>query len=66
MAVYPGMKPMLQFTSLPPPPREKRRRRRKPVRTPEVPKVKSVALGQAGPETEEQENIPGPCLKWVS
>ena len=60
------MKPMLQFTNLPPPPRERRRRRRKPVRTPEVPKVRSVPLAQGGAETDDQENLPRPCLKWVS
>ena len=60
---------MLEFTNFPPPPGERRRRRRKPVRTPDVPKVKSVSLGPAvsqGAETDQQENLPRPCLKWVS
>ena len=60
---------MLEFTNFPPPPGERRRRRRKPVRTPDVPKVKSVSLGPAvsqGVETDQQENLPRPCLNWVS
>lgn len=48
MAAYQGMKPTLQFTNFPPPPQERRRRRRKPVKTPDVPKVKSVTLRAVG------------------
>ena len=64
MAGYPGMKPMLQFTNQPPPPRVRRRRKRKPVKTPEEPRVRSIPLAQGG--ADDQENLPRPCLKWVS
>ena len=67
MAGYPGMKPMLQFTNQPPPPRVRRRRKRKPVKTPEEPRVRSIPLAQAcGADRDDQENLPRPCLKWVS
>ena len=57
MASYPGMKPMLNFTSFPSrtEPVRPRRRRRKIV-TPKNPQVKSVHLRQV-------ESVPH---KWVS
>ena len=36
------------------------------MRTPEVPKVKSIPLARGGVEADDQEDLPRPCLKWVS
>ena len=57
IASYPGMKPMLNFTSFPSrtEPVRPRRRRRK-IATPKNPQVKSVHLRQ-------EESVP---YKWVS
>ena len=57
MASYPGMKPMLDFTSFPSRTESVRpRRRRRKIVTPKNPQVKSVCLSQ-------EESVPH---KWVS